>query len=405
MRVLFVLGKYYPYASANGVCVSSIQKALLNKGIESDVVVEGKDYSESISPYGYGKIYHAKLETYLDYSRLKRYLSVFRYPLFYPNNISNFQSAIDHALSENSYDAIIAVLKPLDGAVAASKYSNMLLYELDSITNNDDNQRGIRRLLRFRAEKYELKLYENANAIFHMMSHRAFYEKDKYRSFVKKTIFLDIPQLCNENIPDHTEDGENVTIMYSGILNRKMRSPEYAISLINSYVTLFGENIELNFFSRGNCEEILEIAQNESNGVIRRHGYVSLEELNKEVSATDFLLSIGNNLTGQVTSLPSKVISYMAYGKPIIHIDAGKNDIAKEYLSKYPLAIIIDPHSDLGDNAKKINAFIHECKGKRVPFEHVESIFTMNTPAFTANCIEQSISRYCSGTVRKARIH
>ena len=149
----------------------------------------------------------------------------------------------------------------------------------------------------------------------------------------------------------------------------------------------------------------MEIAQNESNGVIRRHGYVSLEELNKEVSATDFLLSIGNNLTGQVTSLPSKVISYMAYGKPIIHIDAGKNDIAKEYLSKYPLAIIIDPHSDLGDNAKKINAFIHECKGKRVPFEHVESIFTMNTPAFTANCIEQSISRYCSGTVRKARIH
>ena len=403
MRILFVLGKYYPFAGANGVCVSRIQEVLFRRGIESDIVAEGEDYSESITPYG--KLYLAKVKTHSDFSRLKRYLSVLRYPVYFPINISNYEYTIDHALSDNTYDAIIAVLKPLDGAVAASKYSNMLLYELDSITNNDDNQRGIRRLLRFRAEKYELKLYENANAIFHMMSHRAFYEKDKYRSFVKKTIFLDIPQLCNENIPDHTEDGENVTIMYSGILNRKMRSPEYAISLINRYVTLFGENIELNFFSRGNCEEILEIAQNESNGVIRRHGYVSLEELNKEVSATDFLLSIGNNLTGQVTSLPSKVISYMAYGKPIIHIDAGKNDIAKEYLSKYPLAIIIDPHSDLGDNAKKINAFIHECKGKRVPFEHVESIFTMNTPAFTANCIEKSVSKFCSGTVKKIEIH
>ena len=95
----------------------------------------------------------------------------------------------------------------------------------------------------------------------------------------------------------------------------------------------------------------------------------------------------------------------MAYGKPIIHIDAGKNDVAKKYLSKYPLSIIINPHFELQDNVKKLNTFINECKGKRVPFDLVESVFTMNTPAFTANCIEQSISRYCSGTVRKARIH
>ena len=403
MRILFVLGKYYPFAGANGVCVSRIQEVLFRRGIESDIVAEGEDYWESISPYG--KIYLAKVENHSDFSRLKRYLSVLRYPVYFPNNITNYEYTIDHALSDNTYDAIIAVLKPLDGAIAASKYSNMLLYELDSITNNDDNQRGIRRLLRFRAEKYELKLYEKSNAIFHMMSHRSFYEKDKYRSYAKKTLFLDIPQLVNENIPDLPKEGDKATIMYSGILNSKMRSPEYVISLINRYVALFGENIELNFFSRGNCENLLEIAQNESNGVIRKRGYVSLDELNKEVSSTDFLLSIGNNLTGQVTSLPSKVISYMAYGKPIIHIDAGKNDVAKKYLSKYPLSIIINPHFELQDNVKKLNTFINECKGKRVPFDLVESVFTMNTPAFTANCFEQSISRYCSGTVRKARIH
>ena len=44
MRILFVLGKYYPFAGANGVCVSRIQEVLFKRGIESDIVAEGEDY-------------------------------------------------------------------------------------------------------------------------------------------------------------------------------------------------------------------------------------------------------------------------------------------------------------------------------------------------------------------------
>ena len=54
MRVLFVLGDYFPKASANGVCVRNLQKAMLSRGIMSDVICEGKE--NAISENEYGKV-------------------------------------------------------------------------------------------------------------------------------------------------------------------------------------------------------------------------------------------------------------------------------------------------------------------------------------------------------------
>lgn len=399
-RILFVLGKYYPQAGANGVCVSRVQKVLLEKGIQSDVIAEGEH--DDVFTNAYGTVYITDLQTSKQMNKLQNVRAALRYPIYFPDNIRRYAQTIEKALSEHHYNAIVAVLKPLEGAIAAMDYSNLMVYELDSISNNDDNEHGFRRFLRHRTHRYERELYEKACCIFHMESHKTFYGQRCYDRFQKKAQFLDIPQLVDEGIPDRANgDLANIKVVYSGILNKGMRSPEYSISLVKELNKQPEISLELNFYSRGNCESMLEAAQRETGGKIKQRGYVSLEELNAAVAETDVLLSIGNSLTGKVTSLPSKVISYMAYGKPILHIDGGANDVAKDYLAKYPLAIVIDPHADLQENVKKLRAFLMDAVGKRVCFKDLETILEKNTPQYTANQIVDKLETVCEGYVQK----
>lgn len=400
MRLLFVLGRYYPKPSANGVCVLRVQEALAQRGVLSDVVADG-DVEETIDCQ-YGKLYTGPIVNVSKLSTPERLAAAARYPLYFPSNIKWYGNTIDRALSENCYDAIIAVLRPLDGAFACAKYTNMLIYELDSVSNNDDNEHGYRRFLRPRTLHLEQALYEKASYIFHMYSHKAHYSHRRYQRFAHKSAFLDIPQMVDEKIEDRAVgDGDPVKILYSGILTARMRSPEYAITLMKELIRQGAVKAEMNFYSRGNCEDMLEEAQRETEGAVHQHGYVSLEELNAAVGETDFLLSIGNTMSGKVTSLPSKVISYMSYGKPIIHIDGGRNDTAKEYLAKYPLVLVIDPAADLQENVKKLQSFLENSIGKRVPFTDIERIFERNTPDYTAEHIIKAVSSRCIGTVIK----
>lgn len=400
MRLLFVLGAYFPKASANGVCVSRVQEALKNLGVFSDIVAEGT--AEKVTDSQYGKVYTTVLTDIERLSRFQRIMAALRYPVYFPSNIKSYRHMIDTALSENSYDAIVAVLRPLDGALAAMSYSNLLIYELDSIANNDENEHGFRKYLRHRVLLAERVLYRKASYIFHMQSHKAFYRQKHYDCFSDKSTYLDIPQLIDEKISDRSSDDTDlIKVLYSGILNTRTRSPEYPVSLIKELNQQGIANVELNFYSRGDCEEMLEKEQQKTNGSIRKHGYVSLNELNLAVAETDCLLSIGNCSTGKVTSLPSKVISYMAYGKPIIHIDGGANDVAKDYLDKYPLAIVIDPKARMENNLLALHTFLQNNLGKRVPFDDVARIFVRNTPEYTAEQIIKAVSEHCCSSVTK----
>ena len=215
-----------------------------------------------------------------------------------------------------------------------------------------------------------------------MACHSAYYSQSKYSIWRGKSEIIDIPQLVDEGIVDHSSDHQDeIKILYSGTLSRDTRSPAYAITLIKELTQITDTRITVDFYSRGNCETMIKEAETVSGGVIKQRGYVTLQQLNEAVGNTDLLLSIGNCLSGTVTSLPSKVISYMAYGKPIIHIDGGSNDIAKSYLEKYPLAIIVDPNKDLTENVNKLDKFIKASFGKRVEIETLKkSMRTQKLP-------------------------
>lgn len=384
-RILFVCGNYDPYPSANGVCVLNLQEALLQKGILSDVVCSSE--MEGVTKSKYGSIYHLRLPV-IHNTLLRKLIRFFIWPLKDPRWVKAYQQMIHQAQEEQEYALIIGVLRPIEGLLACQKMGKYVIYECDSITNNGENEFGLKHLLRRRVGRIEKRLYNQAWRIFHMASHAAYYSQARYEPWRDKSEIIDIPQLVDNGIQDTSNNHADILrILYSGTLNREMRSPEYAIKLLQVLSEQLEKRLEINFFSKGNCESILEKAEKDSIGVIRKRGYVSLQELNEAVGDTDMLLSIGNSLTGTVTSLPSKVISYMAYGKPIIHIDGGRNDIAKDYLAKYPVKVILRPQDSLEKNVHVLKTFIEQNLGKRVDFQLVRDLFPLNTPSYTAERI------------------
>ena len=378
-------GEYYPKPSANGVCVLRIQEALLKNDIQSDVICVGPKKIVEKSKFG-EVIFVPSSNSLVSQNTLKKFWNKVRilttWPVKDKQIITDYVDAIKMMFSLHPYDAIVSALRPIEGALACSQFEKVLLYELDSITNNGDNLHGIKHALSYRAKKIETILYDNAYRIYHLRCHEYYYSKPEYDKFRNKFEFTDIPHLIHKEKNERTIQDEKTRIIYTGSLTKVRNSPEYAIELLKLCASEIP--LQCNFFSRGDCEGILEEAHNRDGDLIIPMGYVSQEELAVADGNTDVYLSIGFHHTGTVTSIPSKIFEYMSTGKPVIHIVGGDNDTAIEYLIKYKNALIINPVDSLQENAKKTVAFINEKKGTLVDVDELRVSLPMNTPEWTA---------------------
>lgn len=396
-RVLFLTRQYAPVPKVCEVCVKRVREALYTKGIASDVlqftgdpgIVECKEYGYVYSAgAGEGVVNTTVKSPLVLFCRRARV--AYRWPFYYNSRLNRiFSDKLRELDSIYHYDAIVGVTLPVDTAYAGINNDRFILYELDAITNNPQIIGKIKSLYRKRVEKIEKVVFDNASLIIHMECNREYFRKTIYEQYRGKSVFADIPNLIR--IPDKNDAGigDHYLLAYFGTLTRDIRNPEYLIKLIEASSEVIKERCE--FYSRGNCEDILEEAAIRKPGIINPKGYVTPDEVLAAQINADFLLSIGNKLSGEDRSLPSKILEYIATGKPIIHIHGGNNDSAVKYLEEYGLACIIDPTLDFDVNVRKYIDFVCSCAGKRVPFEIVRNKFPQNLPDHTAGIIEDYI--------------
>jgi len=218
-----------------------------------------------------------------------------------------------------------------------------------------------------------------------MKSHVDFWGKTYSDKYKDKIQIADIPVLYEKPITQPNDDS-CVSLIYAGLIEKRYRSPSYLLAVLRELDKTL--DFEFAFYSKGDCEDEIAMAAGQTKGISRK-GYVSPEELENAILRTDFLVSIGNSVS---RSLPSKVITYLSYGKPVIHFSPQKDDVCKDYLEKYPLALIIDQTESVSGACTRIFEFVGKTRKCVADFETVHEIFYMNDPAYSAGAISDFLT-------------
>ena len=256
-----------------------------------------------------------------------------------------------------------------------------VIYELDSVGDGVFSS-SIRNIVATKNyERWLTGVYNYADAVIIMKSHERYWMKTWGKKFSKKLLIADIPVLRERNF-SKTQISNSVIMLYGGMLGKKYRSPQYLLLLLEKLATK--KNIYMDFYSKGDCEDLINDFS-KKNKFVRQHGYVGPKELNYAVCNADVLVSLGNKVSN---SIPSKLISYFSYGKPVVHLSSKSDDICREYVNQYPLGLVLDECDSVEDNADKFYDFIEKTKNITESFANVSKSLLMNTPTFSVNLIE-----------------
>lgn len=419
-KILVITSSYLPKASANGICINQILKCMLKKGYEIHIICPRKNKETKEEIIANIKIHRVSMPLFLKMQYLSEgvntvfkeilyngsmiimYIKLILYLPFFPlTSIIYVLEIIRVALkldSEIHFDAVISTYVSLEACIAGTflkKIRNLkfLLYLLDSISGSVKGRFLSRDFIDKKGWFWEKYFYENADNIFVMKCHEKKHKNKRYAKYFNKIHILDFP-LLKRIRRDDEKIQKTIQIAYLGSLHKTYRNPKYACEIFSSLKSL---NFILNFYSRGDAENILREYAIITEGKIKQNGYIEYGQSLKVLEKVDCLLSIGNSITEMV---PSKIFEYISTGKPIIHLYSN-NDSSLYYLKKYPLAININMSDDFMNNKQKIELFLKEHRNKFINFDQIEQIYFMNDPEYSAMIFDNYIKERKNSNNRK----
>src|SRR5699024_9440700 len=90
---------------------------------------------------------------------------------------------------------------------------------------------------------------------------------------------------------NNQEAYKSINIVYTGRLDSNRRNPQSALEIFEK---LKKQNIQVDFYSRDDCESLIKEFEKKSSGKIARRGLISHEDSLVKIGESNFLLSIGN---------------------------------------------------------------------------------------------------------------
>ncbi len=131
-----------------------------------------------------------------------------------------------------------------------------------------------------------------------------------------------------------------VRLVFVGTLYKKLRSPKFLLACIFSLSRTFpAKRFELHFFGSVNdCRDDFLMLPDMPNCSVLIHGLVNRQKVAEAMIGADVLVNIGNDSEAQ---LASKVIEYMAVGKPILNVVSIAQDPSISALADYPSTLTV----------------------------------------------------------------
>lgn len=302
-----------------------------------------------------------------------------------------------------SFDTIISVSLPFTANLIAKavkkKYPHIhwLLDMEDPFSISEEfwvNNFKLYRQKNFRAEKKALELADSISVT--VAAAKRIYEQ--IFPHLNQKIQVTPPVI---NLEQSTEiaDYEVFTkkknhIAYFGTFYERVRMPDAFLAILYELFQQFPNQqarFQIHFFGEIPAKAWAIFENYPSlQAQLQFHGLVTRETVAAAMQQADFLLNIGN-----ITNyhLPSKSAEYLRSGKPIINICQNPEDTFVDFMQDYPLIFNLLNHQDLSKNVLKLNQFLNENIGKRVPAEMIHHLVKPYTLEAIADAYFQLVAK------------
>lgn len=169
------------------------------------------------------------------------------------------------------------------------------------------------------------------------------------QEYSSKVKLFEIPYIEDKSVVTSNKD-----IIFAGSFSG-VRNPIPFLDFLSECINTIDKEVTFYFYC--NKEQELKNYEVMSGGRIKICDYLSREELQKRLASCYMLLNIGNVANKQ---MPSKVVEYISYRKPIITYYTEENDPSRRYLDIYPDAFSIFAKCVGNDVQQSFASFVND---------------------------------------------
>lgn len=401
MRILILLGNYYPNSSSAANCAKFLLSSLVQEGHRVDIISNINERDETEKSISNNIYYHGIPDKYAYYvGKINRYFSdkypksiymflakfvkipfYIRFQIFSKEknmggwSISKSVNRIIQLDKDQSFDLMISFSQPFTTHLIAYRYlrkcsTNLrwIVYEYDPYSLSAVISK-VNLFAKYQRRIQENRVFKLADKIILTKEIYDFYLETAFRVYRDKFYFLDYrllqfpDTLGKSNFSEEFDEG-TLYFVYAGGFYEKIRNPLYMLEVFEELtiehrlilLTNYQEKEFISFIKRYPQKFVLEVKNT--------HEYaISM------MKRANILVSIGNMIKIQV---PAKVFEYLGLGKPIIHFAKIKDDPIAKYLDYYPLALIINEYEgSIAEKVEAIERFVEEVKNKKLTYNEV----------------------------------
>lgn len=397
MRFLVLADKYYPTPNANSICLKRILDEFERLGHRILIVNRSTDEKVNDKNGALVNFFQPKETNWEQCNSIGKKLSyisnrlsnIQRWPRVHKTFVEKYVDSTNQLTSLSDIDVIISLCNPYESVEAGYKLKykypskKWVIYNIDTVS--DCSMSKIDEFLCLSIEKkalkWELKMFSAADVIITFKCHKGHYSMPVFKDISRKMIFEDVPLFEPEKfVGSMIYSRDKIKMIYAGKFYPGFRDPKILIDLFCEIVS--NKKYEVSVYTTNDFISYLNNAE-DNKGEILAHTYVKEQELNDYIADSDILLSIGNRKSNM---FPSKIVTYVSYGKPIIHIYQDEKDPVISYLEAYPDKLLIDYRDELKNNKHKIANFI-ESKHCCIDKNKLTSSYKESLPSYNADQI------------------
>ncbi len=410
MRLLFVCQRYISGNDASTNIIRRLSRFYVEKGHFVDVISQGTKpqridegrlnifcVKESFWERKSLEIRSHNKTLYIFLSILRKIILFFIFwhypnvePLLSKRMVSCFKQNLDH----NNYDLILAFFRPyfsLDVAMSIKKMipkARFVPIVFDLIEKRDKPSLMPMNVFLKKTKSAFEKLFARSDKIFlpiYQIGRPSIIKIEDAKVAFYNFPTFDIQANYRPMATPSFSNAKEIVFLYAGTLSQSFRKPDILLDVLNELASKWTEKrIRLLLFISGDCAQLIDNYDINSNLIIERNEFVPKETLRKEMQGADFLVNITNNYK---TVVPSKVFDIASYGKPLINVMASGDDGSKEYIDKYPLHF----HVTSVESVALMGSFIEENMGKMVDQRQLSRLYQECTLDYFARQIMQVI--------------